>query len=327
VSIKKIFIIVLFIIGDLSWSAEVDNFTGRFNRRLQDSTNIFNKKTNEFFRKGLKNANIGLLKCNEKKLYFNLKQYFNSTFFGKIVRWVNETDTLDKRFISVKKSIYRDFTPNESIVLGFLSKLRPVHSPNLRMGEVYLGSDKFEHFFSSGYRYFSSHYGKGKSLRKTLMIGLREEYGLLGRYPTGVISYADLAADFNGMRFWNHVLQKKDDVLGSEKNLGPYVKCINKKWTLVKEMDWSNYLDDSMDEAINCSQFKSKNMVKKIKKRLQELQVPHQRIISCPINRNKLKKVVLKYGKYSDFFINQYGLRVVDLKDNPLKRLKESEEF
>ena len=321
------FISVLFIMADSSWSAEVDNFTGRFNRKLKDSTAIFNRKTNEFFRKGLKKANIGPLKCNEKKLYFNLKQYFNSTFFGEIVRWVNETDTLDKRFISVNKSIYRDFTPKESIVLGFLSKLRPVHSPNLRMGEVYLGSDKFEHFFSSGYRYFNAHYRKGRNLRKTLMIGLKEEYGLLGRYPTGVISYADLAADFNGMRFWNHVLQKKNDVLGPEKNLGPYVECINKKWTLVKDMNWSDYLDDSMDEAINCSQFKTKNMVKKIKRRLQELQVPHQRIISCPINRNKLKKIISKYGKYSDFFINKDGLRAVDLKENPLKRLKESKEF
>ncbi len=182
--IKKIIIVVLSFMAALAWTAEVDNFTERFDGDLRDSTNIFNKKTNEFFKKGLLKANRGLLKCNEKKLYFNLKKYFNSTFFGEIVRWVNETDTLDKRFISVKESIYRDFSPKESIVLGFLSKLRPVHSPNLRMGEVYLGSDKFEHFFSSGFRYFNAHYRKGKSLRKTLMIGLREEYGLLGRFPT-----------------------------------------------------------------------------------------------------------------------------------------------
>ena len=275
-------------------SAEVDNFTGRFEKELKDSTIVFNKKTNEFFRKGLKNANRGLLKCNEKKLYFHLQQYFNSTFFGKIVRWVNKTDSLDKRFISVKKSIYRDFTPKESIVLGLVSKLSPVHSPNLRMGKVYLGSDKFEHFFSSGFRYFDAHYRKGKTLKHALMIGLKEEYGILGRLPTGVISFADLAADFNGMRFWNHVLQKRNDVLGKDKNLGPYVKCIGKKWTLVKEMDWAKYLDDSMDEAINCSQFKNKTMVDKIKKRLNKLQTPHQRIVSCPINKGKLKNVILE---------------------------------
>ena len=311
----------------LAWSAEVDNYTGRFDQELKDSTDVFNKKTNEFFRKGLKNANRGLLKCNEKKLYFHLQKYFNSTFFGEIVRWVNETNSLEKRFISVKKSIYRDFSPGESIVLGLLSKLRPVHSPNLRMGEVYLGSDKFEHFFSSGFRYFKAHYRKGKTLKKTLMIGLKEEYGILGRLPTGVISYADLAADFNGMRFWNHVLQKKSDVLGPENDFGPYVKCINKKWTLVKEMNWADYLDDSMDEAINCSQFKKKSMVEKIKRRLSELPVPYQRIMTCPLSRDRLNKVILKYGKYSEFFINHDGLRAADLKDNPMEKLKKMDDI
>ena len=36
--LKKMFISVLFIMADSSWSAEVDNFTGRFNRKLKDST-------------------------------------------------------------------------------------------------------------------------------------------------------------------------------------------------------------------------------------------------------------------------------------------------
>ena len=108
--IKKSFLAIFFCFGTmLAWSAEVDNYTGRFDQDLKDSTDVFNQKTNEFFRKGLKNANRGLLKCNEKKLYFHLQKYFNSTFFGEIVRWVNETNSLEKRFISVKESIYRDF--------------------------------------------------------------------------------------------------------------------------------------------------------------------------------------------------------------------------
>ena len=44
--------------------------------------------------------------------------------------------------------------------------------------------------------------------------------------------------------------------------------------------------------------------------------------MTCPISRDRLNKVILKYGKYSDFFINHDGLRAADLKDNPLKRLK-----
>ncbi|MEE2742368.1 MAG: hypothetical protein VYD54_00575 [Bdellovibrionota bacterium] len=322
---KKFAFLLIFLTN--VYSAEVDNFTGRFQSNLNDSTKVFNKKTNDYFRKGLKNANFGLLRCNEKKLYFHLQRYFNSTFFGKIVRWVNETETLDKKFISVDKSIYRDFVLSESIVLGFIAKLRSVHSPNLRMGEVYLGSDKFEHFFSSGFRYFTSMYLKRKGIKKTLMIGLKEEYGLLGRIPTGVISYADLAADFNGMRFWNHVLQKNNDILGKNFNFGPYVKCKRKKWVLVKKMDWSKYLDHSMDEAINCSQFKKLSMVKKVKNRLKGIRTFEQRVVSCPIDKNKLKKMFEKYGRFAPFFINQEGHRVVDMKDNPLIKLKDMDKF
>jgi hypothetical protein len=314
--------LILFVFNALG--AEIDNFTGRFEETLEDSTFLLNKKTNEFFQKGLKNANFGLMKCNEKKLYFHLQRYLNSTFFGKIVRWVNKTDSLNKRFIPVKKSIYRDFNAKESLVLGLVSKIASVHSPNLRMGEVYLGSDKFEHFFSSGFRYFKSHYLKKEGLKESLMIGLKEEYGALGRLSTGVISFADLAADFNGMRFWNHVLQKENDVLGSSFNFGPYVKCKNKKWVLVKKMDWSRYLDHSMDEAINCSRFKTWSMVKKIKKRLKEHYTPEKRVVSCPIDKNKLEKVIKKYGRFSPYFINREGHRVIDMKNNPLTRLKKA---
>ena len=45
------------------------------------------------------------LSVMRKKLYFHLQKYFNSTFFGEIVRWVNETNSLEKRFISVKNNL------------------------------------------------------------------------------------------------------------------------------------------------------------------------------------------------------------------------------
>ena len=91
--------------------------------------------------------------------------------------------------------------------MGLVSKLSPVHSPNLRMGKVYLGSDNLSISFLQVLGTLMLIIGK-ETLKHALMIGLKEEYGILGRLPTGVISFADLAADFNGMRFWNHVLQK-----------------------------------------------------------------------------------------------------------------------
>ena len=59
------------------------------------------------------------------------------------------------------------------------------------------------------------------------------EYFNLGAYGTGVMSYGDLAANFNGMRFWNHILGKRKDILNQD--LGPYVKCKDRKWVVNKK--------------------------------------------------------------------------------------------
>ena len=43
--IKKIFPLIFLCFGTMAWTAEVDNFTGRFNDRLKDSKAVFNKNT------------------------------------------------------------------------------------------------------------------------------------------------------------------------------------------------------------------------------------------------------------------------------------------
>lgn len=62
-----------------------------------------------------------------------------------------------------------------------------------------------------------------ENLRRNFYNGAKIELIVLGgnRFQTGVFSYGDLSAEFNGMRFWNHMLQLRDDILGSEQNLAP----------------------------------------------------------------------------------------------------------
>ena len=68
-------------------------------------------------------------------------------------------------------------------------------------------------------------------------------------------------------------------------------------------------------------------MVKKVKNRLKGIRTFEQRVVSCPIDKNKLKKMFEKYGRFAPFFINQEGHRVVDMKDNPLIKLKDMDKF
>ena len=92
--------------------------------------------------------------------------------------------------------------------------------------------------FGMGFTYFTKHYQKGKDIKDVLSYGIALEKTILGGnvFATGVFSYGDLSANFNGMRFWNHVLQKNDDILGSEHNLGPYVTCSADKWQVNEKL-------------------------------------------------------------------------------------------
>ena len=58
--------------------------------------------------------------------------------------------------------------------------------------------------------------------------GKKQEVGKFGYATTGIYSFSELAANFNGYRFWNTILLKKKDplkgVIGNFFNR-PYVGC------------------------------------------------------------------------------------------------------
>jgi hypothetical protein len=143
-----------------------------------------------------------------------------------------------------------------------------------------------------GFQYFDRHYLRGHSLKRVLKRGIFFEKTILGGnvLATGVFAYADLAANFNGMRFWNHMLQKRDDVLGSEHNIGPYISCTDGKWEQVKEIDFTAYLDSSSDESINCSKFATKKGLKKYEQYLTNNNM------ACPIRTELLEDLKIKYN-------------------------------
>ena len=173
-------------------------------------------------------------------------------------------------------------------------------SPLIKIGDVVIGVDKLEHMFGMGQRYFKGHYLDGKPLVSVLKGGIFKEKTFLGgnMLATGVFSYADLSANFNGMRFWNHMLQKKDDVLGAQHNAGPYLTCQAGKWTANAErpIDLRTYVDATMQESINCSKFATAAGARKFHEGLASMQAKSgARIFSCPENPGLLDDTARKY--------------------------------
>ncbi|MDC1175082.1 hypothetical protein OAT67_06790, partial [Bacteriovoracaceae bacterium] len=290
-------------------AAEVDSFTNRFTP-IEDSLDLINKKSNEYFQQAMERANKKNKGCNEKRLYKSLRKYFRNHWTGEFNKWLMDAEEVDRITVSIRDGIYQDFKWYQAIIPGVYARVfRDPSAQLIKVNGVLLGWDKFEHFMGSGYNYFKKNYLKGKGIKEAMKIGYKAETGYMGAQTTGVKSYGDLIANFNGMRFWNHVLQKNDDVLGVEFNEGPYVQCVNDRWVQVKELDWSRYIDHAFDEGVNCSTFKNQKMSDNVEERISILEKndTEGRKYGCPMLPLELEKATVKYGEFSKHLLNLEG--------------------
>ncbi|GEM_PF-397342 len=240
-------------------------------------------------------------KTPEEKLYAELRTVFAN--HGKS-RMIN--DILDGRLartvIPLKESVYGEWSVGNGFLLGRRSAASSplALSPLIKVNGYVIGVDKLEHMFGMGYAYFKRHHIRGMKMRRVLKLGVIAEKTYLGGnfLATGVFTYADLSANFNGMRFWNHMLQKDDDVLGKQHNLGPYVTCEAGQWKKANPIDFSNYVDRTYQENYNCSKFATQKGVEKFKESLGRLEAKHGKTrggFACPADPALLEEAAAKY--------------------------------
>lgn len=283
-----------------AFASEIDSYHNRF-LKLKDATDSINQFSNKLFDSLLEKTNKEDDYCNEESLYKNLRREFHNHFYGKFNKYISKSTDLERVKIKAIDSIYGDFKTRDSLILGYYSQyVVDTLATALNIRGHFIGSDKFEHFAGSGYKYFENYYLKKRSIESTLAIGKGDETGILGAYTTGVMSYGDMSAEFNGMRFWNSVLAKNPDILGE--NLGPYVKCENNRWVKVNPLDIGRYVDESWDEGINCSKFRTKEMLNKVKGSIKKLEAETGRNFTCPIEAPSLAPK--KYGAFSKELLN-----------------------
>lgn len=301
---KFLSLLLLAIATRSAMSAETDTFSFR-NDPLADSSEIINIRANQYLDESLKTLNAQGIGCHEEELYKELRKYFNNHTKGRLSIEIIKDANIPKRIIHLNESVYRTWTPWDGLGMGLTlaKKSGLTVSPVIRFGNELIGTDKFEHFFGQGFYYFSDNYLERKGTIKATKVGAFKEKTILGgnKIGNGVFSYGDLSANFNGMRFWNHLLQLRDDVLGPEHNVGPYIRCENQLWVQVKKLDLLDYIDASMDEAINCSKYPGKDTAVKFVKEVKALGM------NCPLDPAKLDELAVKYGKMAKWIINEEG--------------------
>jgi hypothetical protein len=297
---KKLLFLSFLICINTAYSAEADNFTAR-QLNLKDASDEVNSLANRYLHIAVNNLNKSS-NCDEAAFYKEMRKYFGNHSNGQLVKDILYKDVAPINILHIKKSVYSTWTSKDGFILGNkkagLSAL--ALSPLIKIGDEIIGVDKLEHMFGMGYTYFKKYHNKDKEIIDVLKYGIFLEKTILGGniIATGVFSYADLAANFNGMRFWNHVLQKENDVLGASNNLGPYVTCNDNQWKVNTEnpIDFKKYVDSSMDESINCSKFAAEKAVDKFRAQvILKGFVTLTGEASCPVVPEKLQEMRAKY--------------------------------
>ena len=313
--------------------AEIDSVTSR-DIALEDSLKTINTIINDRIEEGVANANKwqsgfeGLPQkgsCDKEILYRELRK----SIFGTLTAsWGLKGYGLDKQLrelladksysLPLNESVYRDI----SLIEGFSLNLKEL-SDVVRIDGHLIGLDKIGHFFAEGWEYFDSTRTQENTLAQAMQWGRDQEEGTFGYITTGIFSYADLVANFNGWRFWNRVLTGGNDPLkGGITNLfsSSYIGCgvqlvesihslkIVRAWTIKKKFNIMDYLDGAWDEGNNCVSYKDPIIEEKVMSRVRDFDPE----FSCPVSPEECNKAVQRYGIYSKDILHPDCLRTVN---------------
>ncbi|WP_369600644.1 hypothetical protein AAIA72_12465 [Hahella sp. SMD15-11] len=291
-------------------AAEVDSFTNR--HELEDSRPLLNRLVNTWMDEAAEKASEpGILpidagRCDPERLYGELEKRLAGFLIGHVEDWVNTSPLVEKIAVDFEHSIYRDFPFSESPSVAMTGRLATL----VRIGDAYVGSDKFGHFFSEGYSYFKLYRRSGADA--SLAFGELTEATVFGQLTTGIYSYADLSANLNGLRFWNRVLGALPDPVTRQPVTRPYFACEGTRWVQVQPFDWNDYVDATWDEAANCNVVKSEVLYDQLIRRIRT--VTHGK--ACPLYRPDSTLLAARYGDFLPYVWNPDGIRVeaVDIR-------------
>ncbi|MBF0207807.1 MAG: hypothetical protein HQK53_13060 [Oligoflexia bacterium] len=286
ISLRKTFLaLVIGIITTVSMATEVDSFTQRYSG-MRDSLSELDRICEEFILRALEKANSEAPGDEEELYDIAYKMFAGGWFWGNFETYIKETDRLDKRTIDRKDSIYSDLSFRQSFPM-FLASLGAIYD----IGGVIVGSDKFGHYFEEGYKYYVETFVEGKGVESALAIGEGEENGFFGMATTGIYSYGDLYANFQGMRFWKDFAPNP---FNSQSLVGPYVIMGGDgKWKLNAnhKFSWKDYIDPGWDEGINCNKYFDASYLEKINKHLELFEARDNRNYHCPVVPEKCLEI------------------------------------
>ncbi|HXH74107.1 MAG TPA: hypothetical protein VNJ08_04035 [Bacteriovoracaceae bacterium] len=245
----------------LSFSAlalETDNYI-TWNMELKDSAEDINAFISREINTALDKANNKRKIQSCRAVTFQIAKRFKASpviFKHPMEDWIRESLSEEQVFPKtdkwIKQSIYR-------YPYRFYLKAMPV-APNVQIGGFYLGTDKLSHFTSTGRRYLSHYLKKIKhgwtddeAQKSAIRFGLANEATVLGTWSSGVFSYGDMEANYQGFLFYKKMCMNESDNYLEQDEEGT--------WKLVKSPEMRDFVSAYWDETFNLSYRKYANWV------------------------------------------------------------------
>ncbi len=147
-----------------------------------------------------------------------------------------------------------------------------------------------------------------QGIEAALAWGEFTERTYFGNYTTGVFAFADLVANFEGMRFWLRLVGDAADPIATGKRaIRPHVECRRRfwlfgerRWRLVRKLRLAHYVSPVWDEAVNCPAYRNPKIEARVRERIAALGEESDVDYTCPIKPDACALARERYGKYAE---------------------------
>ncbi len=297
-SFKKYFI--AFILSSLSLQipsilgSETDQFLA-LGKDIKDSKHIINKILKLKLEKAVKKANSKKMSCYKLTEFFGKEVSFGKPILLDVPLRNNPGMDQIPRYNSNRELFYED-----SIFYGirrfdFGNGDNRYLSPTFNVAGVRLGGDKISHITYIGFTYYKAFHffferykkdlpitaARKKAIEKAINFGIFQEQTITGLNlsSAGTFSYADMEANYQGLRLFYGICEGKYPNLKKEEG----------KWVIKTYIDISSFITPELDESYNPNYFRP-SFWKKIK--------PNMKKYCNSESLEKLNKIKKSYAKF-----------------------------
>jgi hypothetical protein len=254
-------------ISTASSAREVDQFTDRLFQleHLADATPVLDARVDAMLQQLVVRLDTvrPTSRAGRDKIVYDMFQGGSNEVLSQLRTPYEDWATHDadvERFHVDHRGVYGASVNFDDMGLGWYIDIAPV----IRMGRRLIGVDKLGHFFGQGWFYYhryqeireaEPHVTAEEIDHRVLAYGRSLESTYLGLTGTGVYSFGDMAANWQGLRFYLVLFEGP----------APYVtRSANGMYQVVRKFHFADYVTDSWDEVQNPSRPRTDGMYDKV---------------------------------------------------------------